>query len=181
MKRILFESKGEETLSLSKKAEERFLVRGKMNEEVRMSFDSVSPTSKVQWHWFYLEFSGRGPDHHFVESARDVSEEVHVCLPCSEGCPYCADDRPCFVQEDKYLRLAIISFQALCMLLDFVSMLVVYRFRKAKVNPGTLVMIFLFTVNRPLLRQIELFQILMASLLSRSLSIIRLEYESYIP
>ena len=48
MKRILFESKGEETLSLSKKAEERFLVRGKMNEEVRMSFDSVSPTSKVQ-------------------------------------------------------------------------------------------------------------------------------------
>ncbi|KAB0398695.1 hypothetical protein E2I00_002721 [Balaenoptera physalus] len=49
-----------------------------------------------------------------------------------EGCPYCADDSPCFVQEDKYLRLAIISFQALCMLLDFVSMLVVYRFRKAK-------------------------------------------------
>ncbi|KAF3815843.1 hypothetical protein GH733_016214 [Mirounga leonina] len=30
------------------------------------------------------------------------------------------------------MRLAIISFQALCMLLDFVSMLVVYHFRKAK-------------------------------------------------
>ncbi|XP_004014277.2 metabotropic glycine receptor isoform X1 [Ovis aries] len=80
----------------------------------------------------FNNFQRRGPDHRFVESARDVSEEVHVCLPCSEGCPYCADDRPCFVQEDKYLRLAIISFQALCMLLDFVSMLVVYRFRKAK-------------------------------------------------
>uniref|UniRef100_G1MH65 G protein-coupled receptor 158 n=1 Tax=Ailuropoda melanoleuca TaxID=9646 RepID=G1MH65_AILME len=64
--------------------------------------------------------------------AKDVSEEAHVCLPCREGCPYCADDSPCFVQEDKYLRLAIISFQALCMLLDFVSMLVVYHFRKAK-------------------------------------------------
>uniref|UniRef100_A0A4W2EC55 G-protein coupled receptors family 3 profile domain-containing protein n=1 Tax=Bos indicus x Bos taurus TaxID=30522 RepID=A0A4W2EC55_BOBOX len=80
----------------------------------------------------FNNFQRRGPDHHFVESAKDVSEEVHVCLPCSEGCPYCADDSPCFVQEDKYLRLAIISFQALCMLLDFLSMLVVYRFRKAK-------------------------------------------------
>ncbi|XP_036981707.2 probable G-protein coupled receptor 158 [Artibeus jamaicensis] len=78
------------------------------------------------------KFQRRGPDHHFAESTKDVSEEAHVCLPCREGCPYCADDSPCFVQEDKYLRLAIISFQALCMLLDFISMLVVYHFRKAK-------------------------------------------------
>ncbi|XP_016080185.1 PREDICTED: probable G-protein coupled receptor 158 [Miniopterus natalensis] len=77
-------------------------------------------------------FQGRGPDLHFAESAKAVSEETRVCLPCREGCPYCADDSPCFVQEDQYLRLAIISFQALCMLLDFVSMLVVYHFRKAK-------------------------------------------------
>ncbi|XP_073912582.1 metabotropic glycine receptor [Castor canadensis] len=77
-------------------------------------------------------FQRRGPDHHFSGSTKDVSEETHVCLPCREGCPYCADDSPCFVQEDKYLRLAIISFQALCMLLDFISMLVVYHFRKAK-------------------------------------------------
>ncbi|XP_036861931.2 metabotropic glycine receptor [Manis javanica] len=77
-------------------------------------------------------FHRRGPDHHFAGSAKDVSEEAYVCLPCREGCPYCADDSPCFVQEDKYLRLAIISFQVLCMLLDFVSMLVVYHFRKAK-------------------------------------------------
>nr|XP_012632799.1 probable G-protein coupled receptor 158 [Microcebus murinus] len=77
-------------------------------------------------------FQKRGPDHHFSASSKDVSEEAHVCLPCREGCPSCADDSPCFVQEDKYLRLAIISFQALCMLLDFVSMLVVYHFRKAK-------------------------------------------------
>ncbi|XP_040848477.1 probable G-protein coupled receptor 158 [Ochotona curzoniae] len=77
-------------------------------------------------------FQRRGPDHHFSGSAKDGTEEAHVCLPCREGCPYCADDSPCFVQEDKYLRLAIISFQALCMLLDFVSMLVVYHFRQAK-------------------------------------------------
>ncbi|KAM4813296.1 metabotropic glycine receptor [Urocitellus parryii] len=77
-------------------------------------------------------FQRRGPDHHFSGSTKDISEEAHVCLPCREGCPYCADDSPCFVQEDKYLRLAIISFQALCMLLDFISMMVVYHFRKAK-------------------------------------------------
>uniref|UniRef100_H0UWI0 G protein-coupled receptor 158 n=1 Tax=Cavia porcellus TaxID=10141 RepID=H0UWI0_CAVPO len=77
-------------------------------------------------------FHRADPDHQSSGSARGVSEETHVCLPCREGCPYCADDRPCFVQEDKYLRLAIICFQALCMLLDFVSMLVVYHFRKAK-------------------------------------------------
>ncbi|XP_031225019.1 probable G-protein coupled receptor 158 isoform X2 [Mastomys coucha] len=77
-------------------------------------------------------FQRRGPDPRFSGSMKDVSEEAHVCLPCREGCLFCADDRPCFVQEDKYLRLAIISFQALCMLLDFVSMLVVYHFRKAK-------------------------------------------------
>ncbi|XP_004716169.2 probable G-protein coupled receptor 158 [Echinops telfairi] len=77
-------------------------------------------------------FQRRGSDQHFGANAKDVSEETHVCLPCREGCPHCADDSPCFVQEDTYLRLAIISFQALCMLLDFISMLVVYRFRKAK-------------------------------------------------
>ncbi|ELW72993.1 putative G-protein coupled receptor 158, partial [Tupaia chinensis] len=78
-------------------------------------------------------FLRRGPDHQFPGSTKDVSEEAHVCLPCREGCPYCVDDSPCFAQEDTYLRLAIISFQALCMLLDFISMLVVYHFRKAKV------------------------------------------------
>nr|XP_060638407.1 metabotropic glycine receptor [Anolis sagrei ordinatus] len=54
------------------------------------------------------------------------------CWPCGKGCSDCTDDTSCYAQEDKYLRLAIISFQTLCMLLDFISMLVVYRFRKAK-------------------------------------------------
>ncbi|XP_068942428.1 metabotropic glycine receptor [Petaurus breviceps papuanus] len=69
-------------------------------------------------------------NHHFAGDEK--LEEVHICLPCREGCSFCADDRPCSAQEDKYLRLAIISFQILCMLLDFISMLVVYHFRKAK-------------------------------------------------
>nr|XP_056713455.1 probable G-protein coupled receptor 158 [Euleptes europaea] len=65
-------------------------------------------------------------------SGGEMTEEVYTCLPCREGCSYCTDDTPCYAQEDKYLRLAIISFQTFCMLLDFISMLLVYRFRKAK-------------------------------------------------
>ncbi|XP_065587482.1 metabotropic glycine receptor [Cyrtonyx montezumae] len=75
-------------------------------------------------------FQRKDTDNRF--SGGDLSEEVYTCLPCREGCSNCKDDTPCYAQEDKYLRLAIISFQTLCMLLDFISMLVVYHFRKAK-------------------------------------------------
>ncbi|XP_042333488.1 probable G-protein coupled receptor 158 [Sceloporus undulatus] len=75
-------------------------------------------------------FHRKNAESHF--SGGEMSGEVYACLPCREGCSYCTDDTPCYAQEDKYLRLAIISFQTLCMLLDFISMLVVYRFRKAK-------------------------------------------------
>ncbi|XP_074842383.1 metabotropic glycine receptor [Carettochelys insculpta] len=75
-------------------------------------------------------FQRKDKDNHV--SGGEMSEEVYTCLPCREGCSYCTDDTPCYAQEDKYLRLAIISFQTLCMLLDFISMLIVYHFRKAK-------------------------------------------------
>ncbi|MEE6466945.1 hypothetical protein FKM82_007096 [Ascaphus truei] len=75
-------------------------------------------------------FQRQNMDNHF--SRGEMSEEEYKCLPCREGCSYCTDDTPCYAQEDKYLRIAIISFQAFCMLLDFISMLVVYHFRKAK-------------------------------------------------
>lgn len=83
-----------------------------------------------------LLLSGKDAENRF--SGGELSEEVYTCLPCREGCSFCTDDTPCYAQEDKYLRLAIISFQTLCMLLDFISMLVVYHFRKAKVNPRVL-------------------------------------------
>uniref|UniRef100_A0A7M4EPI7 G protein-coupled receptor 158 n=1 Tax=Crocodylus porosus TaxID=8502 RepID=A0A7M4EPI7_CROPO len=75
-------------------------------------------------------FQRKDTDNHFTGGK--MSEEVYTCLPCREGCSYCTDDAPCYAQEDKYLRLAIISFQTFCMLLDFISMVVVYHFRKAK-------------------------------------------------
>ncbi|XP_053569906.1 probable G-protein coupled receptor 158 [Bombina bombina] len=75
-------------------------------------------------------FQRQKMDNHF--SRGEISEEEYKCLPCREGCSHCTDDTPCYAQEDKYLRIAIISFQAFCMLLDFISMLVVYYFRKAK-------------------------------------------------
>ncbi|XP_056149793.1 probable G-protein coupled receptor 158 [Lampris incognitus] len=66
-------------------------------------------------------------------SYRDDSSEVSSkCLPCREGCPYCRDDTPCLVQEDGALRLAVATFQGLCMVLDLASMVVVYHFRRNK-------------------------------------------------
>lgn len=88
-----------------------------------------------------LTISGKDAENRF--SSGELSEEVYTCLPCREGCSFCTDDTPCYAQEDKYLRLAIISFQTLCMLLDFISMLVVYHFRKAKVNPRFTLMFLL--------------------------------------
>uniref|UniRef100_A0A8C1U4I8 G protein-coupled receptor 158b n=1 Tax=Cyprinus carpio TaxID=7962 RepID=A0A8C1U4I8_CYPCA len=54
------------------------------------------------------------------------------CLPCREGCPFCTANTPCVAQEDTALRLAMVSFQGFCMLLDLISMVVVYHFRRNK-------------------------------------------------
>uniref|UniRef100_A0A665ULH0 G protein-coupled receptor 158b n=1 Tax=Echeneis naucrates TaxID=173247 RepID=A0A665ULH0_ECHNA len=64
----------------------------------------------------------------------DTSDVSSKCLPCREGCPYCRDDTPCLVQEDGVLRLAVASFQGLCMVLDLASMVVVYHLRRNKVS-----------------------------------------------
>ncbi|RXM29313.1 putative G-protein coupled receptor 158 [Acipenser ruthenus] len=61
-----------------------------------------------------------------------LSDGVHECLPCRAGCSYCTDESPCYAQEDGYLRISILSFHAVCMLMDFISMLVVYHFRRNK-------------------------------------------------
>uniref|UniRef100_A0A1A7YH50 G protein-coupled receptor 158 n=1 Tax=Iconisemion striatum TaxID=60296 RepID=A0A1A7YH50_9TELE len=66
-------------------------------------------------------------------SSRDETSDMSSkCLPCRDGCPYCQDDTPCLVHEDGALRLAVTSFQALCMMLDVASMFVVYHFRRNK-------------------------------------------------
>lgn len=56
------------------------------------------------------------------------------CLPCQEDCAYCKDDTPCVAQSDSALRMAVLSFQVLCMLVDFVSMVIIYHFRRKKVR-----------------------------------------------
>uniref|UniRef100_A0A665UKN3 G protein-coupled receptor 158b n=1 Tax=Echeneis naucrates TaxID=173247 RepID=A0A665UKN3_ECHNA len=68
------------------------------------------------------------------KSRDDTSDVSSKCLPCREGCPYCRDDTPCLVQEDGVLRLAVASFQGLCMVLDLASMVVVYHLRRNKVS-----------------------------------------------
>lgn len=83
--------------------------------------------------WSALTSSGkeRGPSR---DETPDVSSK---CLPCREGCAYCRDDTPCLVQEDGALRLAVASFQGLCMVLDLAGMVVVYHFRRNKVRGDT--------------------------------------------
>ncbi|XP_061821128.1 metabotropic glycine receptor isoform X2 [Nerophis lumbriciformis] len=54
------------------------------------------------------------------------------CLPCQPGCAFCKDDTPCVAREDDALRLAVLSFQSLCMLVVFISMVLVYHFRRNK-------------------------------------------------
>lgn len=67
-------------------------------------------------------------------SREEASDLASKCLPCREGCPFCRDDTPCAVQEDGALRLAVASFQGLCMVLDLASMVAVYHFRRNKVR-----------------------------------------------
>uniref|UniRef100_A0A3B3VHA1 G protein-coupled receptor 158 n=1 Tax=Poecilia latipinna TaxID=48699 RepID=A0A3B3VHA1_9TELE len=60
--------------------------------------------------------------------------EPSDCLPCQQGCAFCKDDSPCVVLEDGALRLAVLSFQCLCMLIVFISMVLIYHFRRNKVG-----------------------------------------------
>ncbi|XP_041029722.1 probable G-protein coupled receptor 158 [Carcharodon carcharias] len=78
---------------------------------------------------------GRQDDKHisyFSRYAVGEPRRLFQCLPCKDGCGSCVSDAPCFTQVDGHLRLAVLSFQAFCMLLVFISMVVVYRFRKNK-------------------------------------------------
>uniref|UniRef100_A0A4W3JXW1 G-protein coupled receptors family 3 profile domain-containing protein n=1 Tax=Callorhinchus milii TaxID=7868 RepID=A0A4W3JXW1_CALMI len=63
-----------------------------------------------------------------VEEARELFE----CRACGLGCSRCTSDAPCLVQEDEYLRVSILTCQAFCMLLVFLSMLVAYHYRRNK-------------------------------------------------
>uniref|UniRef100_A0A3B3ZV47 G-protein coupled receptors family 3 profile domain-containing protein n=1 Tax=Periophthalmus magnuspinnatus TaxID=409849 RepID=A0A3B3ZV47_9GOBI len=54
------------------------------------------------------------------------------CLPCAPGCTFCKDDTPCVTREDGALRLTVLAFQCLCMLLLFISMVIIYHYRRNK-------------------------------------------------
>ncbi|XP_040921922.1 probable G-protein coupled receptor 158 [Toxotes jaculatrix] len=54
------------------------------------------------------------------------------CLPCQQGCAFCKDDTPCVAREDGALRMAVLSFQCLCLLIVFISMVLIYHFRRNK-------------------------------------------------
>uniref|UniRef100_A0A668A0Q8 G protein-coupled receptor 158 n=1 Tax=Myripristis murdjan TaxID=586833 RepID=A0A668A0Q8_9TELE len=73
-----------------------------------------------------------GQDQHIHSGRVHSVGSSSDCLPCQEGCAYCKDDTPCVAREDGVLRLAVLSFQCLCMLILFVSMVLVYHYRRNK-------------------------------------------------
>lgn len=83
--------------------------------------------------------SGTGRKGTAPESGPNADEgSSNDCLPCQQGCAYCKDDTPCVAQEDGALRLAVLSFQCLCLLVVFLSMVLVYHFRRNKVRAARL-------------------------------------------
>ncbi|XP_075996516.1 G protein-coupled receptor 158a isoform X2 [Genypterus blacodes] len=70
------------------------------------------------------------PHRHGGPNADEASSSD--CLPCQQGCAFCKDDTPCVAREDGALRLAVLSFQCLCMLVLFISMVLIYHFRRNK-------------------------------------------------
>ncbi|XP_047424625.1 probable G-protein coupled receptor 158 isoform X2 [Mugil cephalus] len=78
-------------------------------------------------------FTKTGKKGKAAESGPNADEgSSNDCLPCQQGCAYCKDDTPCVAREDGALRLAVLSFQCLCMLIVFISMVVIYHFRRNK-------------------------------------------------
>ncbi|XP_029002226.1 probable G-protein coupled receptor 158 isoform X2 [Betta splendens] len=78
-------------------------------------------------------FSGAGRRGKAADSGPNADEgSSSDCLPCQQGCAFCKDDTPCVAQEDSALRMAVLSFQCLCMLVVFVSMVLIYHFRRNK-------------------------------------------------
>ncbi|XP_030627920.1 probable G-protein coupled receptor 158 [Chanos chanos] len=64
--------------------------------------------------------------------SRACYPELPVCLPCWPGCDRCDDGSPCWVQEDWFLRAAVLAIQAVFMILVLVSMLMAYQHRRTK-------------------------------------------------
>lgn len=85
-----------------------------------------------------LFLTGTGKKGKAADSGPNADEgSSSDCLPCQDGCAYCKDDTPCVTREDGALRLAVLSFQCLCLLIVFVSMVLIYHFRRNKVRTIT--------------------------------------------
>ncbi|XP_019122502.2 G protein-coupled receptor 158a isoform X1 [Larimichthys crocea] len=78
-------------------------------------------------------FTGMGRKGKAADSGPNADEgSSSDCMPCQQGCAYCKDDTPCVAREDGALRMAVLSFQCLCLLIVFVSMVLIYHFRRNK-------------------------------------------------
>ncbi|XP_041958664.1 probable G-protein coupled receptor 158 [Alosa sapidissima] len=73
-----------------------------------------------------------GPKGGRANGTQACYPSMPVCLPCWPGCARCEDGSPCRVRVDWLLRGAVMTVQALFMVLIFLSMLITYQNRGSK-------------------------------------------------
>ncbi|KAG5278940.1 hypothetical protein AALO_G00104400 [Alosa alosa] len=73
-----------------------------------------------------------GPKGGHANGTQACYPSMPVCLPCWPGCAHCEDGSPCRVRVDWLLRGAVMTVQALFMVLIFLSMLITYQNRGSK-------------------------------------------------
>lgn len=91
-----------------------------------LTFSFLCDESSVRCFFLFLSSLGK------AVSTQDPAGSS-LCLPCQDGCGHCKDDTPCVAHGEGYLRIAVLAFQGICMLLDFISMVLLYHFRRNKV------------------------------------------------
>ncbi|XP_015252176.1 PREDICTED: probable G-protein coupled receptor 158 [Cyprinodon variegatus] len=80
--------------------------------------------------YYNPEIPPENPENNGSESSATCYPNMPICLPCWPGCKRCQDSTPCWVQEDRLLRAAVLALQGVFMFLVFVSMLVSYQHRQ---------------------------------------------------
>ncbi|CAG2164611.1 unnamed protein product [Oppiella nova] len=56
-----------------------------------------------------------------------------ICIPCEPGCPTCADDSPCFVHFNIFIRAVTLGVQSFCATITFMIAIAICKLRRSKV------------------------------------------------
>ena len=66
-------------------------------------------------------------------TSESVYPQNFVCIPCEPGCRTCADESPCFVQFNIFLRAITLGIQSFCATITFMIAIAICKLRRHKV------------------------------------------------